>query len=148
MVDERKDPRLRIELVHPTRRLDVAALESLLWRVASEEGRDVADLSVILTGHDEVLSLNRSYLQHDYVTDVLSFDLSDRPEVIEGEVYVDLDTAAERHEEFGSTYEEEAFRYAVHGVLHLAGHSDETPGAREQMHVLEDRYLALWRHRA
>ncbi len=94
--------------------------------------------------HAAVLALNRRHLGHDYLTDVLSFSLVDEddpPGAVEGEVYVDLDTAAERCAEFGATFEQEAARYAVHGLLHLIGYDDATAEGRAAMRACEDRYL-------
>lgn len=127
--------------MHPTRRLDAARLERLVQAVIDGEGVTLQYLGIILADHDLVLALNRSYLQHDYLTDVLAFPLEETPGVVDGEVYVDLDTAAERHAEFGHTFEEEARRYVVHGLLHLLGYDDATPEGKAAMHTLEDRYL-------
>ena len=128
---------------HPSLSVDQEALAALLEHVATEEARSIVDLTVVLTGHDAVLALNRQYLEHDYITDVLSFDLSDDASraFIDGEIYIDLDTARERHEEFEVSFEAEVFRYAVHGLLHLVGYEDQTPDEKERMRTLEDRYL-------
>ncbi|MCA0269548.1 MAG: rRNA maturation RNase YbeY [Bacteroidetes bacterium] len=133
---------------HPTRTLDHARLSRALDALLAGEGRTVEDVTVVLTDHATVRELNVAYLDHDYDTDVLSFWLgdgdADGPNVpLEGEVYVDLDTAAERCAEFGTDYEAEAIRYALHGVLHLCGYDDATPDEKAAMHRLEDRYLAL-----
>ncbi|RMF64358.1 MAG: rRNA maturation RNase YbeY, partial [Bacteroidetes bacterium] len=118
-------------------------LDRLVRRVLDGEGIAWHYVGVILTDHATVLDLNRAYLHHDYLTDVLSFNLSGPDDaLLTGEVYVDLDTAAERHAEFGVTFEEEVFRYVVHGLLHLAGYEDATPAEKAAMHALEDRYLA------
>lgn len=85
--------------------------------------------------------MNREFLEHDYPTDVLSFRISDEGDALEGEVYVDLDMAAERAPEFGTRFSHEAARYVVHGLLHLAGHDDAQPEQREHMRELENRYL-------
>ena len=114
---------------------------ALLRHVWHAEGGAPGTLSVVLADHATVLELNRAYLQHDYITDVLAFALSDDPLEFDGEIYIDLDTAAERHTEFGTTYEREACRYAVHGLLHLLGYDDHTPDGKAHMHVLEDQYL-------
>jgi rRNA maturation RNase YbeY len=133
---------LLVEYAHPSRRVDEAALERLLRQVLAAEGRTVRYLGVVLADHETVLDLNRTYLEHDHVTDVLSFPLGeDAGGEVDGEVYVDLDTAAERHAEFGATFEEEVHRYAVHGLLHLLGYDDATSEGRQAMHALEDRYL-------
>lgn len=135
-----------IELVcdHPSRTVDEGRLQRCLEAVAVGEGRTAEDVTVVLTGHDDVLDLNRAYLGHDYVTDVLSFWLGadDGAGPLIGEVYVDLDTAAERCAEFGASFEDEAARYAIHGLLHLCGYDDATPEEKSAMHALETRYLA------
>jgi probable rRNA maturation factor len=113
-------------------------------RAAAGEGFAIVALSVVLAEHAAVRALNRDWLGHDYETDVVSFaldeDAAGRHE-IDGEVYVDLDTAAERAPEFGVTFEHEALRYVIHGLLHLMGHDDGTDARRERMRALEDRYL-------
>ncbi len=130
-------------LDHATRSLDLDALQAALVRVATGEGRDVGEVTVVLTDHATVRELNVGYLDHDYDTDVLSFWLGadDGGGPLDGEVYVDLDTAAERHAEFGGSYETEAIRYAVHGMLHLCGYDDASEADRAHMQALENRYL-------
>lgn len=135
------DAPITIEQVHADLHLDEQLLRQLIRHVAEAERCSLGTLSVVLADHETVLPLNREYLDHDYHTDVLSFDLSDAPDRIDGEIYVDLDTAAERHDEFGATFEEEAYRYVVHGLLHLIGYDDGTPDETAAMRRLEDRYL-------
>jgi len=141
---------LSIEQDHLSRHLDDAMLRQVIRHVLTAEEATLVHLSVVLTGHKTVRRLNRSYLDHDYDTDVLSFSLrdepvSDLPEAddggVEGEVYVDLDTAAERHEEFDTSFEREAYRYVIHGVLHLVGYDDATESGQNTMRQKEDRYL-------
>lgn len=132
-----------IEIVHPSLRIDASSLEQLLRLVVQAEEAELHFLGLILADHDTVLALNRDFLQHDYVTDVLSFSLTEDEGVVDGEVYVDLDTAHERHTEFNTSFEEEVRRYAVHGVLHLLGYDDAAPEEKQEMHALEDRYLSL-----
>ncbi len=138
---------LSIEHAHPRLRVDEALLEGLVRHVVAHENGRLRTLTVVLADHETVLELNRAYLDHDYHTDVLSFSLADEdePGLVDGEVYVDLDTAAERHDEFGSSFEEEACRYVVHGLLHLLGYDDATGEGKSAMHLLEDRYLAAAR---
>lgn len=133
---------LLIEHLHADLRLDEAALENLVRAVVTAEGFEIQYLGIILADHETVLALNRDYLSHNYLTDVLSFSLDDANEaVVDGEVYVDLDTAAERHTEFGTSFEKEARRYVIHGLLHLLGYDDATPAEKSAMRALEDRYL-------
>lgn len=136
---------LLIEVEHPTRTIDTDALEALVRRAAEAEGFAIRYLGVVLTDHAAVHRLNRDFLGHDYETDVVSFPLDEdavAERVIDGEVYVDLDTAAERAPEFGATFEHEAARYVLHGLLHLIGYDDDADAERAAMRALEDRYLA------
>ncbi|MEM9996307.1 MAG: rRNA maturation RNase YbeY [Bacteroidota bacterium] len=141
---ERAEP-VHVEHAHPTRALDDTTVRATVTRVLNGEGFTVRDISIVLADHATVLDLNRAWLDHDYTTDVLSFNLDEdvlAEGFVEGEVYVDLDTAAERAPEFGTTFETEALRYVIHGVLHLVGYDDATPEQKATMHALEDRYLA------
>lgn len=140
---EHADHEIVIEDAHPDERtLDAEALRALLARAIEAEGVDLRALTVVLAGRDLVLRLNREHLEHDYPTDVLAFPFAEEEGVVDGEIYVDLDTAAERNEEFGVTPEQEARRYALHGLLHLVGYRDKTEAGQREMRALEDRYLA------
>ena len=133
---------LEVHAAHDIRQLSEAKVRAVVAAVCAGEGVRVRSLGVVLAGHALVHDLNREWLGHDYETDVVSFALDeDAPGEIDGEVYVDLDTAAERAPEFGTTAEHEALRYVAHGVLHLAGHNDATDAERAAMRALEDRYL-------
>jgi probable rRNA maturation factor len=136
---------LEIASEHPRLSLDLDVLADRVARAVRGEGFSIEYLGVILTGRDEVHELNRKFLGHDYPTDVVSFPLSEEAaasQIIDGEVYVDLDTAAERAPEFDTDFETEATRYVIHGVLHLMGYDDTTPAGRAQMSSVEGRYLA------
>lgn len=142
---------LSIEQDHPFRSLNDETLRQVICHVLDAEGATLLHLSVVLSDHDTVRRLNRSYLEHDYNTDVLSFSLRDGPDpagldadenAVEGEIYVDLDTAAERHADFDTSFAREAYRYVIHGVLHLVGYDDATASAQETMREKEDQYLA------
>ncbi|MEM1270799.1 MAG: rRNA maturation RNase YbeY [Bacteroidota bacterium] len=133
--------RIRIDIDHAERALDEERVRAAVQRVLDGEEREAEFIGVVLTDHETVRDLNVRYLQHDYDTDVLSFPLSEAGP-IEGEIYVDLDTAAERAGEFSTTYEREALRYVIHGLLHLAGYDDSTAEGKAEMRALEETYLA------
>ena len=139
-------PDIQIENDHPSLMLDAVVLENQIRHCLTAEGFSAGYLGIILTDHDTVLALNRDFLDHDYLTDVLSFPLQSSDVIahngiVEGEIYVDLDTAQERAAEFEATFTQEATRYVLHGLLHLLGYDDATPQEKQQMHTLEDRYL-------
>lgn len=138
-------PAIQVHHDHPAYPLDAEVLVRLLATMIAAEGYQPGEVSIVLTDHATVRALNRTYLNHDYDTDVISFSLAPlAPDIpLEGEVYVDLDTAAERHAEFGTSFQEEAFRYVLHGTLHLLGYDDATPADKAKMRALENRYLSI-----
>jgi len=136
---------LSIEQDHPALTLDEETLDRLIRHLVEVEEATLVHVSVVLSDHETVRRLNREYLNHDYNTDVLSFSLTEpdsEADRVEGEVYIDLDTADERHEEFNTSFEREAYRYVVHGVLHLLGYDDQTESSQQTMRAREDQILS------
>lgn len=123
-----------------------ALLEDITRRIISDAGFRSGSVSVAVIGDAEMHALNRTYLDHDYPTDVLSFllDSDSGSGTIEGEVVVSQDTANASANSFGWSPENELVLYVIHGLLHLTGMDDATPGERDAMTVAENRYLAEW----
>jgi len=117
-----------------------------LHRCAEREGYRIGDISYIFCSSGRLLEINRQFLGHDYFTDVITFDDSDRKgtRTISGEIYIDVDTVADNALQFGATRLEEMRRVVVHGVLHLCGYRDKTPRAEKKMHRKEDECLKFW----
>ena len=136
---------LSIILDHEQLSFDHEKLHTHLLTICSLEEYVPRELSVVFTSHKTVRELNVQYLQHDYDTDVLSFSFNptDESREIEGEIYVNLDMAMERHTEFDVTFEEEVYRYTIHGLLHLMHYDDKTPDKRRVMKERESYYLSM-----
>ncbi|NBC01474.1 MAG: rRNA maturation RNase YbeY [Bacteroidetes bacterium] len=133
---------IHVHQQHPARTLEAAQIRTLVVHMAAAERMKIDEVSIVLADHATVLDLNRRFLGHDYITDVLSFPLGAEDAAgLAGEVYVDLDTAAERHEEFNASFTEEALRYVIHGVLHLMDYTDTTEEGRQAMRAKENHYL-------
>jgi rRNA maturation RNase YbeY len=128
---------------HPTTRLRRASIEAAVRRALGGEHRGehrgASSVSVILVSDEELLEMNRRFLEHDYLTDVITFPLEEEP--LEGEIYISLDRAREQAAEAGVGLYVEVERLAIHGALHLVGYDDATPEERERMRLLEDKYL-------
>ncbi|MBR5764271.1 MAG: rRNA maturation RNase YbeY [Bacteroidaceae bacterium] len=118
--------------------------ETTAWikKVAASHGRKVGDIAYIFCNDEKILEVNRQYLQHDYYTDIITFDY-DEDDVISGDLFISLDTVRTNAEQVGSTYEEELHRVIIHGILHLCGINDKGPGEREIMEENENKALAL-----
>ena len=111
-------------------------------RVAALHGRTVGDIAYIFCSDEKILDVNRTYLQHDYYTDIITFDYSEG-NVISGDLFISLDTVRTNAEKFAVAYDSELYRVIIHGVLHLCGIDDKAPGARAVMERYEDEALRL-----
>lgn len=122
--------------------LDYQVLERWIVQVASSYKRMVRSLNYIFCSDDVIIDINRRFLQHDYYTDIITFD-NCTAAMLRGDMYISLDTVRTNAESVGAPYERELLRVIVHGVLHLCGINDKGPGEREIMEAAEDRALAL-----
>ena len=118
--------------------------ETTAWikQVAQSYGKKVGDIGYMFVDDENILEVNREYLQHDYYTDIITFDYCEDDE-LNGDLVISLDTVRTNAELFGKTYEEELYRVIIHGVLHLIGINDKGPGEREIMEAAENKALAL-----
>ena len=122
--------------------IDQTTVTEWIGRVAESHQRVVGDINYVFCDDEEILDVNRRYLQHDYYTDIITFDYG-RGNVLSGDLYISLDTVRSNAELLGKPYDEELHRVLVHGVLHLVGINDKGPGERELMEAAEDAALAL-----
>lgn len=132
---------LHIEYACHPLHLHKSTVERLVRGVLQDEGWKLGYLGIILAGHSIVRSLNRTYRGGDYETDVLSFPLEEKEGIVDGEIYVDMEMALKQHTRFAATFEMEACRYIVHGLLHLLGYNDTDMRGKQKMRELEDQYL-------
>lgn len=101
----------------------------------------------VFISDDYMRSLNRQYKNKNTTTDVLAFDLSDKPETnLEAEIYINLDQAAKQAKEYQVQFYEEALRLVVHGLLHFLGYNDRTVKERERMISRGEDYLKTFYH--
>ena len=110
--------------------------------VTASYGKKVGEIAYIFVDDEEILRVNREYLQHDYYTDIITFDYTEG-DTISGDLFISLDTVRTNAEQFGKPYEEELHRVIIHGILHLCGINDKGPGERELMEAAEDKALAM-----
>ena len=130
----------------PIRRRDTSAW---IKQVAASYGKTVGSIAYIFCNDEKILEVNRQYLQHDYYTDIITFDYCEDEEVmghkntISGDLFISLDTVRTNAEQQATTYEEELHRVIIHGILHLVGINDKGPGEREIMEAAENNALAI-----
>lgn len=119
------------------------ALNNAWYRlVASSEVRRLGDVCVIFCSDRYILDVNVKYLGHDYFTDIITFDYCEGG-VLSGDLFVSIDTVRENALHYGTEFDDELNRVLVHGLLHLVGYDDLTPGQRKTMREKEDYYLEI-----
>ena len=110
--------------------------------VAATYNKKVDEVAYIFCSDEKILEVNRQYLEHDYYTDIITFDYTEGNR-ISGDLFISLDTVRTNAEQFGQPYERELYRVIIHGILHLCGINDKGPGERELMEAAENRALAM-----
>ena len=118
------------------------AVREWVRTVARSYGKKVGDISYIFCSDEKILAVNREFLQHDYYTDIITFDYTSG-EKIAGDLFISLDTVRTNAEQFAKSYDSELLRVIIHGVLHLCGINDKGPGEREIMEQHENEALAI-----
>ena len=111
--------------------------------VAAKHGFRVGDVSYIFCSDEHILNVNKEYLQHDYYTDIITFDYTEGKR-ISGDIFISLDTVSSNAEKFNASYEDELHRVIIHGVLHLCGINDKTSEERKAMEKQEDEALRMF----
>lgn len=119
-------------------------LKSFIQSIFKEEIGKAASLSYIFCTDKYLLEMNRQYLDHDYYTDIITFDLSASNDFIIGEVYISIDRVKENASLNKTSFKHELHRVLFHGALHLSGQNDKTPGQLKQMRNREDLYLSRY----
>ena len=117
-------------------------IKTWLKKVAASYHRRVGDICYRFCNDEVILDCNRQFLNHDYYTDIITFDYSEG-RTISGDMMISLDTVRSNADDMGIDYDRELLRVIVHGVLHLCGLHDKEPGEREQMELAEDKALAM-----
>lgn len=108
--------------------------------VAHSEARRLGDISIIFCSDQYILDVNRKYLNHDYYTDIITFDYCEG-DLLSGDLFISIDSVRENAAFYGTAFENELNRVIVHGVLHLIGYDDHTEEEIAQMRSKEDFYL-------
>jgi len=115
------------------------------WIIQSADNEEytVGTINYILTNDNILVQLNKEYLRHFTLTDIITFDLSENEKELSGDIYISVDRARENAREFKVTLTNEINRLMIHGVLHLMGYKDKSREERELMREKEEFYLSL-----
>lgn len=120
-------------------------LKIFLKTLFKKEKRKAESLSYIFCSDEYLLSINQQYLQHDYYTDIITFNLAENStEPVVGDIYISVDRVKENAQLQNVSFREELHRVIFHGALHLCGYKDKTPSQIKTMRFKENQYLGLY----
>jgi probable rRNA maturation factor len=119
-------------------------IKKIIEKVIVGENKTSGDLNFIVTNDENLRKINIRFLEHDYNTDVITFNYNSG-DLINGEVYVSIETIRYNADNYNVSLEDEVFRVLIHGVLHLLGYDDKTSEQRKEMREGEDKWLNLYK---
>lgn len=135
--------KFQIEIINDTtfRGVPRKALYNAISNVLNHFKVTSATINLIMVDDEQILEMNKQYLGHNYITDVISFNLSESKDEIIGEVYICLQQAQRQAKEYQVTFKNEILRLAIHGILHIFGFTDSKLEEKNKMTKMEDYFL-------
>lgn len=118
----------------------VTIIKKWIHQTIKSENCELAFLNVVICSDDFLLPLNKKYLNHDTLTDIITFPFESEP-IINGVIYISIERVRENAKIYHQTISNELHRIIIHGVLHLCGYGDKTKSQKQEMTKLEDKYL-------
>jgi len=129
-----------------TAEIDLSERKITQWvnEICKRNDATLSDVNYIICSDDHLLSINQEYLEHDFYTDIITFDNSEKEGVIEGDIFLSVDRIKENAMSMGVTFDNELLRVFAHGILHLIGYGDKSEQEIRVMRKKEDECLSLF----
>ena len=110
--------------------------------VAHTYGKKIGEIHYIFCDDEKILEINRQFLQHDYYTDIITFDYCEG-DTLSGDIFISIDTVTANAKEYSVSFDEELKRVMIHGILHLCGQNDKTADEQQEMRIKENNALRM-----
>lgn len=123
--------------------INTETISDWIKEVCRRQLRKTGQIHYIFCNDDKILEINKKYLDHDYFTDIITFDYSEN-NVVSGDIFISLDTVRSNAAELNESYSKELLRIIIHGILHLCGQDDKMPADKSEMTRKENEALELW----
>jgi rRNA maturation RNase YbeY len=123
---------------------DRVRLKKFIESIFKKEKKKIQSLNYVFCTDEKLLEINRQYLNHDYYTDIVSFELSKKDEPAEGDIYISIDRIRDNALSLGEPLYKELHRVIFHGALHLCGYKDKTRSQSLEMRNKEEEYLSRY----
>lgn len=117
-------------------------LTNWISKVCINENYNLGDISLIFCSDEYLLDMNRTHLDHDYYTDIITFDYTDN-QIASGDLFISIDRVLDNAADFNVSFEHELHRVIIHGVLHLCGYKDKSDDEEKLMRTKENNALSL-----
>ena len=117
-------------------------LTNWISKVCVDENYNLGDISLIFCSDEYLLDINRTHLDHDYYTDIITFDYTDN-QVVSGDLFISIDRVRDNASDFNVSFDHELHRVIIHGVLHLCGYKDKSDDEEKLMRTKENNALSL-----
>ncbi|XOV92585.1 MAG: rRNA maturation RNase YbeY [Bacteroidota bacterium] len=123
--------------------LNKKEVKGWIARVIADESYELEELSIVFTSDDSLLEINKTYLNHDTYTDIITFDYSEKEKSVMGEILISIDRVKENAQKYAVDFTQELARVIIHGVIHLLGYEDKSPNQKAIMRKKEDACISL-----
>ena len=120
-------------------------IRDLIKKICLEENKKLGFINCVFCSDNYLIEINNKYLQHDYFTDIITFDHSENKKNIEGDLYISVDRTKENAKKYKVDENTELIRVIIHGLLHLIGYKDKTKKEKALMSEKENKYLSLYK---
>ncbi|WP_420580470.1 rRNA maturation RNase YbeY [Reichenbachiella sp.] len=118
-------------------------ISSWIAHTISSEHHELSEINYIFCSDEYLHQINVDYLQHDYYTDIITFDNSEEEGIVESDIFISIERVQDNAQDQGIPFEKELRRVIIHGVLHLVGFNDKTDAEQSLMREKENAYLSL-----
>ena len=119
-------------------------IRALLKKICKKENKKISFINCVFCSDNRLLEINKKYLNHISLTDIVTFDFSTNKKNIEGDIYISIDRVKENAKKYKETFKKELLRVVIHGLLHLIGFLDKTKEEKNTMTLKENEYLSLY----
>ena len=119
------------------------SIKKWLGRVVKQENKNIGDINIVFCNDDQLVELNKQYLNHNTLTDIITFNYSEE-KILHGDVCISIERVKDNADKYNCTFEEELRRVMAHGILHLCGYKDKKPDEKLLMKQKEDETLFLF----
>jgi probable rRNA maturation factor len=135
---------VRFHMLKPFSFNEKKKLKDAVTNLMENEERAFESLDYIFCNDEYLLDINQAYLKHDDLTDIITFDLSDNPAIIKGEIYISVERVQDNSLLFNTSFRDELARVVFHGALHLCGYKDKSKKEQLEIRRKEDHYLKIF----